>query len=216
MRTAIQQSLKELEELLLTMSGEVVRAVHRSIDALKAKDLEEAEAIRRDDEKINRMRWKIEEKAIKLMATQQPVATDLRELIALLNMITDLERMGDYAAGIAKIVLKSGNENHVKPLIDIPRMADLSVEMIERSITAWIERDVEEARQIHRDDDQVDELYHQVIRELVSIMIEDPSKITRCTHLIWIAHNLERIADRCTNICERIIFLVTGKMMEEI
>jgi phosphate transport system protein len=216
MREAFQEHLKDLEQDLFTMGEMVTLAVNRSIKALKERDVEEAEKIISDDQYINKKRWEIEEKCIQLIARQQPVATDLRELIAILNIITELERMGDYAEGVAKIVVKIGNQEPVKPLIDIPRMAEIAIEMINKTLRAYAERDEKSARLICDQDDEVDELYNQVYRELLTIMIEDPRTITRATYLIWTSHNLERIADRVTNICERIIFLVTGEMVENV
>ncbi|MBP3191499.1 phosphate signaling complex protein PhoU [Natronogracilivirga saccharolytica] len=216
MRTAFEKSLKELQAELFDMAAMVNNAVERSVDALKNRDVEHAGQIKNDDIHINNMRWKIEEQCIQLIATQQPVATHLRQIIAVLNIITELERMGDHAEGIAKIVIKLNGESPVKPLIDIPRMAQISTEMISGSLHAFSERDIDKARKIILRDDEVDELYHQILRELISIMIEDPRTITRCTYLMWTAHNLERIADRVTNICERIIFLVTGEVKENI
>jgi phosphate transport system protein len=216
MREAFQEHLKDLEQDLFTMGEMVTLAVNRSIKALKERDVEEAEKIISDDQYINKKRWEIEEKCIQLIARQQPVATDLRELIAILNIITELERMGDYAEGVAKIVVKIGNQEPVKPLIDIPRMAEIAIEMINKTLRAYAERDKKSARLICDQDDEVDELYNQVYRELLTIMIEDPRTITRATYLIWTSHNLERIADRVTNICERIIFLVTGEMVENV
>lgn len=216
MRAAFEKHLKGLEEDMHLMASMVTHAIERSVTALKNRDVEEAKKIKSDDVKINNKRWEIEEKCINLIATQQPVAKDLRELIAVLNIITDLERMGDYAEGIAKIVIKLNGEPPVKPLIDIPRMSEISMDMINKALKAYSERDVESARDITMKDDQVDELYHQIQRELISIMIEKPQTITRCTYLIWAAHNLERIADRVTNICERIIYLVKGEMIENI
>ncbi|MEX1010743.1 MAG: phosphate signaling complex protein PhoU [Balneolaceae bacterium] len=216
MRNAFHEYLEELDRDLDEMAQMVIRSVNRSVEALKAKDLEAAERIIEDDIHINDMRWEIEEKSIQMIATQQPVATDLREIIAVLNIITDLERMGDYAAGISKIVLKLGNGPEVKALIDIPRMAEISVELIEKSIEAYKKRDDIVAREVSARDDEIDDLYDQVQRELIAIMLENPGKITRCTYLLWTAHNLERIGDRVTNICERIIFLVTGEMVENV
>lgn len=216
MRAAIQEHLFDLEKDLLKMADMVKTAINSSVTALKEHDVKRALRIKRNDKLINDKRWEIEEKCITIIATQQPVATDLRELIAVLNIITDLERMADYAAGISKIVIKLGDGPLVKPLIDIPRMAEFSVQMIEKSLRAYAERDDKTARIIHKQDDVLDDLYNQIFRELISIMIEKPSTITSCTYLIWIAHNLERIGDRVTNICERIIFLVSGEMGEEL
>jgi len=216
MRTAIQENLTDLEKDLFEMASMVIQAIDRAVNALKEKNIETAKRIRKEDKFINEKRWEIEEKCIKIIATQQPVASDLRKLIAVLNIITDLERMGDYAAGISKIIIKLGLEEPIKPLIDIPRMAEIAIRMTEDSLKAYAERDEQKAREIHKKDDEVDALYHQIIRELVSIMIENPATITRCTYLIWISHNLERIADRVTNICERTVFLISGEMIEDI
>ena len=213
-REAFRENIKELERELIDIGQMVIRALTRSVEALKSRNKNEAKKIIGDDLLINKKRWDIEERCINLIATQQPVATDLREIIALLNIITDLERMGDHAEGIAKIVIMLGDEPLVKPLIDIPRMADKTVGMIKKSLEAFVKRDAKTATAICDEDDEVDRLYDQVYRELLSFMIEDPTTITRATYLIWTAHNLERIADRVTNICERIVFLVTGTMEE--
>ncbi|MCK4495553.1 MAG: phosphate signaling complex protein PhoU [Candidatus Aminicenantes bacterium] len=213
-REAFQEDMKKLEQQLVAMGEMVTKAVNRSVAALISRNVEQAKQIMRDDLLINRKRWDIEEECINLIATQQPVATDLREIIALLNIITDLERMGDHAEGIAKIVILLGDEPLVRPLIDIPRMAEKTTDMIKRSLEAFVKRDAKIARAICNEDDEVDRLYDQVYGELLAFMIEDPTAITRATYLIWTAHNLERIADRVTNICERIVFLVTGTMEE--
>ena len=216
MRTAIDEYLKDLEKDLFKLSDMVTTAIANSIEALKEKDVVLAKEVRRNDQLINDLRLDIEEKCIKIIATQQPVATDLRELIAILNIITELERIGDYASGSAKIVQKLGDSELVKPLIDIPRMAELSIDMIERVMKAYANRDKKAVLLINSQDDDIDELYHQVFRELVSIMIEDPRTITRSTYLLWVAHNLERTGDRVTNICERILYLITGEMIEKL
>ena len=216
MRAAFEKNLKELQHELFEMAAMVNTALDRSIDALKKRDVETAKQIKSDDIHINNKRWQLEEKCIHLIATQQPVASHLRQIIAVLNIITELERMGDHAEGIAKIIIKLNGEPPVKPLIDIPRMAQISTEMTSGSLHAFADRDINKARKIIARDDEVDELYHQILRELITIMIEDPRTITRCTYLMWTAHNIERIADRVTNICERIVFLVTGEVKENI
>lgn len=213
-RESFRKYIKELEQELISMGEMVIRAINRSVEALKTRNIEEAKKIVSDDIHINKKRWDIEEKCIYLIATQQPVATDLRDLIAVLNIITELERMGDHAEGIAKIVIMLGDAPLIKPLIDIPRMTEKAVDMLKKSLEAFTKLDVKMARAICNEDDEVDMLYDQIYRELLSFMIEDPKTITGATHLMWVAHNLERIADRVTNICERIVFLVTGKMEE--
>jgi phosphate transport system protein len=213
-RESFQKYRQELEQELVKMGEMVIKAINRSVEALKSRNAEEAEKIASEDILINKKRWDIEERCISLIATQQPVATDLRDLIAILNIITELERMGDYAEGIAKIVIMMGDRPLIKPLIDIPRMTEKATDMIKRSLEAFMTRNVNSARAICDEDDEVDLLYDQIYRELISFMVEDPKTITGATHLIWVAHNLERIADRVTNICERIIYLVTGEIEE--
>ena len=213
-RTDFRHRLKQLQDELLVMGSMVDKAIGRSVDALKNRDLETARQVVADDLKINKKRFEIEETGTKLIATQQPMAGDLRTIIAVLAIVTELERIGDHAEGIAKITLMIGDEPPLKPLIDIPRMADTAREMLRQSHNAFMGRDLEESRRICSTDDEVDNLYDQVYRELLTFMIEDPRTITRATRLMWVAHNLERIADRVTNICERTAFLVTGKMEE--
>lgn len=196
------------------MGSMTEQAVRHAVDSLKQRDLAMAQSVIEGDFKINQQRFGIEEECLLLIATQQPIASDLRILAAVLNIITDLERMGDHAAGIAKISLMIGIEPPLKPLIDIPRMSDIACEMLSGSLTAYVERDVQAAKRIASRDDEVDQLYDQVYRELLTFMMADPGTINRATHLLWVAHNLERIADRVTNICERVLFLVTGKMTE--
>jgi phosphate transport system protein len=192
----------------------VDKAISRSMEALKKRDLELARKVIADDQKINQKRVDTEERCIELIATQQPVASDLRVIIAVLNIIVDLERIGDHAEGIANIVLMIGDEPPLKPLIDLPRMAEKTRDMLQRSLGAFIKRDADAARKISGEDDEVDNLYDQVFRELLTFMMNDPRTILRATRLIWVAHNLERSADRVTNICERVVFTVTGKMEE--
>ena len=214
MRTGFHKRLREIQDDILVMGSMVEKAILHSVQALKDRELAMAKQIIADDVKVNRERFEIEEKCIRLIATQQPMASDLRTIICVLNIITELERIGDYAEGIAKIVVMIGDEPPLKPLIDIPRMAEKVNEMLHRSLNALINRDADAARQVVAEDDEVDNLYDQVFKELLTFMIEDPKTITRATRLIWVAHNLERSADRVTNICERVVFIVTGKMEE--
>ncbi len=213
-RTVFHRHLREIQDDIVAMGSMVSKAMLRSIEALKQRDMELAHQIIADDRKINNKRFEIEEKCVELIATQQPMASDLRIIVAILNIITEVERMGDYAAGISKIVIMIGDEPPLKPLIDIPRMADQAVDMLRRSLDAFVSRDAEAAKKIIAEDDFVDNLYDQIFRELLTFMSEDPKTITRATRLIWVAHNLERAADRVTNICERVVFVVTGKMEE--
>jgi phosphate transport system protein len=213
-RTTFHKKLREIQDDILAMGSMVSKAILRSVEALKNRDLDLAHQIITDDQKINNKRFEIEEKCIELIATQQPMASDLRIIVTVLNIITELERIGDYAVGIARIVIMIGDEPPLKPLIDIPRMAEQTVAMLRRSLDAFVNRDAEAAKKISAEDDLVDNLYDQVFRELLVFMAEDPKTITRATHLIWVAHNLERSADRVTNICERVVFVVTGKLEE--
>lgn len=213
-RTAFHKKLREIQDDILAMGSMVGKAILRSIEALKNRDLELAHQIIADDKKINQKRFEIEEKCVELIATQQPMASDLRIILAVLNILSEVERIGDYAEGIAKIAVMIGDEPPLKPLIDIPRMAEQTVDMLRRSLDAFVNRDAEAARKISAEDDAIDHLYDQVFRELLTFMAEDPKTITRATRLIWVAHNLERSADRVTNICERVVYVVTGKMEE--
>jgi phosphate transport system protein len=211
-RERFDQYLKELQDEVLVLGSMVEKAIARSMKALKERDLELAKEVISGDTRIDHKRLDIEERCIELIVTQQPVAGDLRTIIAVLNIIVDLERIGDHAAGIANIVLMIGNEPPLKPLVDLPRMAEKTQDMLRRSLDAFIDHDPESAMKISNEDDEVDELYDQVYRELITFMLEDPRTITRATRLIWAAHNLERSADRVTNICERVVFVTTGIM----
>ncbi|MFA5308517.1 MAG: phosphate signaling complex protein PhoU [Dehalococcoidales bacterium] len=213
-RTAFHKKIREIQDDVLAMGSMVTKAISRSVEALKNRDLDLANQVIDDDKKVDRKRYEIEEKCVELIATQQPMASDLRIILAVLNIVSEVERIGDYGEGIAKIAIMIGDEPPLKPLIDIPRMADLTVDMLRRSLDAFVSRDAETARKISTEDDTIDQLYDQVFRELLTFMAEDPKTITRATRLIWVAHNLERSADRVTNICERVVFVATGKMEE--
>lgn len=213
-REAYHKALKELENELLTMGDMVAKAMKDSIEALKKRDMEMSKKIIKNDIVINKKRFEIEERCLQMIATQQPMAIDLRTIAAILSIITDLERIGDHAEGNAKINVMIGKESLVKPLIDVPRMSEKGLSMLDRVLKAFINRDAKTARAICDEDDEVDALYDQIYRELLLLMIENPKKIEGATYLIWLAHNLERIADRVTNIAERVVFMVTGKMEE--
>lgn len=213
-RTEFRKQLGEIQGDVLAMGSMVEKAIMRSIEALKERDLTLAGQIIADDLKINEKRFEIEEKCIRLIATQQPMASDLRIIMSVASVVTELERIGDHAEGIAKIVIMIGDEPPLKPIVDLPRMAEKTADMLHRSLDAFTSHDAEAARKIAVEDDEVDDLYDQVYRELLTFMAEDPKTITRATRLIWVAHNLERSADRVTNICERVVFAVTGKMEE--
>jgi phosphate transport system protein len=213
-REQFTRELQAVQSSMLVMASMVEKAIQRSVNALKTRDMRLAQEVVDDDFKINQQRFGIEEQCLLIITTQQPVASDLRIIAAVLNIITDLERMGDHAEGIAKIAIIIGDEPPLKPLVDVPRMEELSRSMLRRSMDAFVARDAEAAKTIGAEDDVIDNLYEQVYRELLTFMMADPGTINRATHLLWVAHNLERIADRVTNICERVIFLVTGRMDE--
>jgi phosphate transport system protein len=213
-RTAFERQLTEIQEDMLLLATMVESGMQRSIEALKNRDVALARQIIADDQKINRKRYETEEKCLELIATQQPLASDLRTIVSVLYIIVDLERMGDHAEGIAKLALVLADEPPVKPYIDIPRMADVASRMLMDSLEAFKQRDADLARAVCNQDDEVDALYDQVYRELLVYMLSDPRTIERATYLMWVAHNLERIADRVTNICERVVYLVEGKIEE--
>ena len=213
-RTDYTHQLEELRSSVVGLSSMVEKAIVRAIDALTRQDVMLAQSVMQQDAAINEQRWTIEERALLIMATQQPMAGDLRTIAAAIHIVTDLERMADHAAGIAKIVGDIASEPLLKPLVDIPRMAELARGMLTDSISAYIANDVAAAEEIAARDDQVDTFYNQIYRELLTYMMADPSTINRATHLLWVAHNIERIGDRATNICERVVFAVTGELIE--
>ncbi len=210
-RQNYHQQLDLLQADLLSMGAAVEKQIEQSIDALKRRDMRTAEHTAAEDTEIDRMRDDIEEQCVDLFATQNPLAGDLRAVASALVVANELERMGDYAEGICKLTIKIGAEPPLKPLIDIPRMAQTAQSMLRRSLRAFVDRDGEAARQIWHEDDVLDELYQQILRELLSYMLEQPSTVTRATYLLWVAHNLERIGDRVSNIAERVIYMVTGQ-----
>ncbi len=214
LRLDLDRQLGQLQQEVVSLAEIVDKATMRAVDALKRRDLVESKQVVQEDDYIDQKRYEIEDRCIDLIATQQPMARDLRAIIALLHITSELERMGDYAEGIAKISLLMGDEAPLKPLIDIPRMADKATLMLRNSIDSLVSRDIVKANQVLQDDDEVDDLYDQVYRELLVFMLQDPQTIQRATYLLWAAHDLERIADRATNIAERVIYLVTGKMVE--
>ena len=213
-RNEFGRDLRFLQEELLALGSMVEKAIANSVDGLKRRDLDLSRQVVQDDAIVDASRYDIEERCVNLIAKQQPMATDLRTIIAILQIVGELERMGDYASGIAKISLAMGNDPPIKPLIDIPRMADKASLMLRRSLESLVNRDIVAAQGIRADDDEVDALYDQIYRELLTFMLEDPRTITRATYLLWVAHDLERIADRATNIAKRVIYLVTGEHVE--
>ncbi len=209
-RTLFETQLDTLRRDVVTLGSLVESSIAKSIYALQARDESLAQVVIDGDRAIDQLRYRLEEACLVLFATQQPVASDLRWITAALIISNELERVGDYAKGIARISQRINQEPLLKPLIDIPRMASLCQEQLRGGLAAYTNRDVTSATRVITNDRQIDQLNAQVLRELLSFMIEDPRTITRATYLLWIAHNLERIGDRATNIAERVIFAVSG------
>lgn len=213
-RDLFNAELRQLQDDVLVLGSMSEKAILDAMESLRDGDAAWSRKIIEDDALINRKRFEIEDRTIFIVASQQPMATDLRALASVLYIVTDLERIADHAEGIARINLMLGDEPLPRKLGYIPAMADRAVAMLRNSLKAYIDRDVEAARQICDADDEVDRLQDSVYEECVNAMIADPTSIQRNTHLIWTAHNLERIADRCTNICERVVYTATGRMEE--
>jgi phosphate transport system protein len=213
-RQQFDRQLQRLQDSLVDMSEMVCQAISDSITALKERDLDLAREIVARDDKINALRFEVDESCLAILATQQPTASDLRRVVSAMNVVLDLERMGDHAANVAKIAIRIGDEPPLKPLIDIPYMAKQCCDMLRSAMAAYTELNAAAAEAISKQDNIVDQLYDQVFRELLTYMIEDERTIKRAMHLLFVAHNLERIADRVTNICERVIYLRTGRMKE--
>jgi phosphate transport system protein len=213
-RQVFQEQIRELLEDLLEMGQMVADSINSAIQALAKQDEELAQWVIDYDDEINSFQYDIDEKCLVLIATQQPMAGDLRAILSVSNIAAELERIGDYSEGIARLALKLAGRPLLKPLIDIPRMAEEGRRMLMTALEAFARQDVEAARQVGTADDTVDALYDQVYRELLVFMMEDPRTITQATYLLWVAHNLERIADRTTNIAERVIFLDSGRIVD--
>lgn len=213
-RETFERELQNLQDEVLLLGSMAEQAVLDSVTALRQMDRKTAQQIRKDDLQINAKRFQIEQNTLIAIATQQPMARDLRFLAAILEIITELERIGDYAKGIAGIVLMLEKEDVDIPRTDLKRMADLGMDMLHRALGAFLERDAETARAIPPDDDKIDDLYNKIYRKLLKQIIADPSTVDDATRLMWAAHNLERLGDRVTNICERIVFVVTGEIRE--
>ncbi len=213
-RKAFDNEMQNVRDEVLLLGSMVEHALIGSVEALKKRDMTAAQAIIVEDKAVNKKRFDLEDQLVTLIATQQPMAQDLRFLASTLEIVSELERMGDYAKGIANINVRMGDEKLLKPLIDIPRMAQKGVDMLHRALTAYINNDAETAMTIPVEDDEVDALYNQIYRELMVFVIEDPKNIERANWLLWVAHNLERFADRVTNICERTVYIARGTFDE--
>lgn len=213
-RVAFDNRLGEIRDNVLRMGQLLDSAIERSLRALVTQDTDLARQVIADDNAINDLRFVIEEECLAVIATQQPAASDLRQIIASMNLVNDLERMADHAAGICKTVLRIGDEPLLKPLVHLPRMADTARDMLRRALDAFMARDVAAARTVANMDDEIDHLYRAIFDELLAMMVRDPGAIQRATYLLWCGHNLERIGDRVTNIAERVIFMTTGQVQE--
>jgi phosphate transport system protein len=213
-RKNFENDLQQIKDEIILLGSMVEHALISAVDALKKRDIKAAQAIIIEDKAINKKRFDLENQIMVLIATQQPMAKDLRLLASCMEITSELERMGDYAKGIANINVRMGDEQLLKPLIDIPRMAQKGVDMLHRALTAFVNEDAETAKTIPIEDDEVDALYNQIYRELMVFIIEDPKNIERANWLLWVSHNIERFADRVTNICERTVFIVTGSFEE--
>ena len=213
-RATLDRDLNAVQDDLLRMGGLLDAAIAKSLEALAKRDQDLARQIIADDAHVNTLRFHIEEACLALIATQQPAARDLRAVLAAMIIVSELERMGDYAAGIAKTVLRMGDEPLLKPLIDMPRMADECRTMVRRALDAYVAHDADMARAVAAQDDVIDNLYNQIFRELLSFIVEDPHTTTRALYLLFAAHNLERIGDRAVNISERVIFMTSGELKE--
>lgn len=213
-RETLNRQIHHILDETLLLGSMVEQAILNSIDALRLRDIKSAIKIAEDDQIINDKRYAIENAVLILISTQQPVAHDLRLLTAVLEISTELERIGDYAKGIAKVVIKLENETIPIPIREISRMAEVGVSMLHRALGAFVTENAQQAALIPSEDDEVDELYNEVNRFMVNAMISDPSTIDSANLIMWVAHNLERTADRVTNLCERTIFITTGELMD--
>ena len=213
-RQTLDREIRHLQDEVLLLGSMVEQAMLNAIDSLKRRDIATSRRVYSDDDIINEKRYATENRVLILFATQQPIAHDLRLLAAILEVITELERMGDYAKGIAKINILIGQDDTPMPSREISRMGDLAVGMLHRALSAFISEDVSMAYRIPKEDDMVDDLYNQIYRKMVASMIADPNVIDHANYMLWVVHNIERMADRVTNICERTIFIATGELLE--
>ena len=213
-RESFDRDLAQLQEDLLRMGGLVQAALRQSIEALQARSVALADEVISGDNATDALHLELEERCLQLMATQQPMAKDLRMIAAVWAMSIDLERMGDHAEDIARVTRRLAEQPLLKPLMDIPRMADLVSEMLREGLDAFVARDAARAERMAAKDDAVDHLYAQVFRELLTYMLEDPKNTQRATQLLMVAQALERMGDHATNIAERVIYMVTGTLRE--
>ena len=214
MKEHFSEQLEELRRHLILMGGEVERQIHRAVEALIEMDVQKARAVIDSDDEINRMEMVVEDMAVQLLALQQPVAVDLRFLIGVLKINSDLERIGDHAVNIAEGAERLAGQKPFRPFIDIPYMADVAMSMLKQSLDAFVNRDAELAKRVIKKDDILDEKNVSIIRELLTYMAEYPNLITYCIELISVSKNLERVGDLATNICEDTIFIAEAKWVK--
>lgn len=213
-RTSLDRELQRLQDEMVLMGSVVVKAIGEAVDVLMRQDIDAAKRLMDADDAIDLRRYAIESDVLVAIARQQPMATDLRTLAAVLEIVSDLERIGDYAKGVAKITRLVGTESRLPAMPQIAAMAAKTQDMLNRALEAFVRQDVAAARALPREDDEVDALYNQVNQAALEMTIQDPTRMELANFLVWAAHNLERAADRVTNICERAVFTVTGDMKE--
>jgi phosphate transport system protein len=213
-RKIFDQALGQLQESVLTLGAMAEGAQARSVELLQKRDFEASRDLIQQDRIIDEKRYAVEADALTLIATQAPLARDMRAIAAGIFIANELERIADYAKGIARVNLRIGDEQLIKPLVDLPRMAALGQKMLKRSLQAYLQCDAEAARAIILEDDAVDARYDQVYAELMTLIMADPSKMRQANLLLMAAHNLERTADRATNVCERVIYVATGELLD--
>jgi len=211
MRKHYEERLEDLNRKMLNMASRVEEAVDRSVKALQERDMSKARQVVNDDEKIDEMEREIEEECIKLTALQQPVAGDLRIISAISKIATDLERIGDHAVNIAEMVLEIGEQKLIKPLEDIPLMAETAITRLHESLEAFTGMDAAMAEELARQDEKIDRCDERILKELITMMMKDCSNLEQAVRLIFISRFLERIGDHTTNICEKLIYAATGE-----
>ena len=213
-RESFDKELTNLQNDVLSLGNMVEGMLADSVLFLKTRDFAGSDRVIEQDKRVNEKRFEIENEVLTIIALRQPIATDLRVLAAMLEIASELERIGDYAKGISKVNLLIGEQKLIKPLIDIPLMCEKVQHMLRTVLTAFVRRDADLARSIPPMDDEVDALYNQVYRELATYIMTTPSCLDQANYLLWAAHNLERTGDRVINLCERVVFTVTGKLEE--
>ena len=214
LRKTFENEIQQVKDEIILLGSMVEQNLLDSVDAMKKRDAAASQKVIDLDKQINAKRFALENQVMIIIATQQPMAHDLRLLASIMDVISELERMGDYSKGISVINIRMGDQPLVKPLVDLPRMAQIGASMLHRALTAFVNEDAETARTIPLEDDEVDDLYDQIYRELMTYVVADPKNIERSNWLLWVAHNLERFSDRVSNICERTVFIVTGELIE--